>query len=381
VTRRLLALAALLLSGGCSPLVGAECATGRSECGGVCVDTDTDPLNCGGCGITCDGPCVAGSCPGGVDAAPVDGGGVVDAGVDLDAGPRPCDVGELRCGGVCVDPDTSHDHCGMCDNPCGAQICAGGTCQDACLAPLQQCGPVCVDTQTDPHHCGTCPNQCASGICEAGMCADVTSGHVVVIGHDYRASSSGMRRLVGNAVFLALGNPVEVLAYEGDARSNEITGTDQAVDQVAGETGRSWNKTVAATADSVPYLLQFADVFLVYSQSQATDAALLALGDAWQVALDTFARTGGVVIVLDGGGSHAGTYQLLAASGLFSASARTVETGQTLMLSAATDSIATNVPVIYNAPAVSVGFDTAQATQVVTAPDGKPVVVHRAVTP
>ncbi len=41
------------------------CPGGRS-CGGACVDTDIDPLNCGGCGITCvEGQgCAGGSCCG-----------------------------------------------------------------------------------------------------------------------------------------------------------------------------------------------------------------------------------------------------------------------------------------------------------------------------
>ncbi|KAH7125783.1 hypothetical protein EDB81DRAFT_764885 [Dactylonectria macrodidyma] len=39
------------------------CSTDLAVCGGRCVDTDNDPSNCGGCGVTCpSGRCVNGSC-------------------------------------------------------------------------------------------------------------------------------------------------------------------------------------------------------------------------------------------------------------------------------------------------------------------------------
>ena len=41
----------------------ADCG-GLDRCGDACVDFDTDPLNCGGCGDNCsrDQICVAGNC-------------------------------------------------------------------------------------------------------------------------------------------------------------------------------------------------------------------------------------------------------------------------------------------------------------------------------
>jgi hypothetical protein len=41
---------------------GSSCAPGESRCAGVCVDEQTDPKNCGGCGITCNGTCTAARC-------------------------------------------------------------------------------------------------------------------------------------------------------------------------------------------------------------------------------------------------------------------------------------------------------------------------------
>ncbi len=41
---------------------GAACHSGESLCAGLCVDQQTDPANCGGCGVVCDGTCALGRC-------------------------------------------------------------------------------------------------------------------------------------------------------------------------------------------------------------------------------------------------------------------------------------------------------------------------------
>lgn len=45
---------------------GLVCPSGKTACGGVCVDTSTDPNNCGGCGQVCTSPntCGGGGTPG-----------------------------------------------------------------------------------------------------------------------------------------------------------------------------------------------------------------------------------------------------------------------------------------------------------------------------
>lgn len=384
--RAVLALSAVtsLLAAGCfSPVVGAQCGgDGVTECGGVCVDTASDSLNCGGCGVVCDGTCTGGVCDGTTgrpDAGTTggrDGGGTPDAGGGL--GGTACDVGQIPCADVCTDPDTDHENCGSCGNGCADnEVCSSGTCRATCQPPTQACGALCVDLDTDPDHCGACGTSCPSGLCQAGQCVDALPGHVVVIGHDYRRGRAGMNRLVGNAVFLSLGDPVNVLVWSADAPAALQTGTDAAIDQVASETGRAWLRTSAGSADTVPYELSFADVFLVYSQASATDAALLSEGDAWRVALDTFTRRGGTVVVLDGTGQNSGTYQVLEASGLFTAAGRTEVTDQVMNVTAPSDGIANNVPIQYNGETTSVCFDTSGSGEVVKAPSGQPVVIHR----
>ncbi|WP_217999903.1 hypothetical protein, partial [Smaragdicoccus niigatensis] len=69
--RTLINLAAVLFAGNASrALFGAPraaanefCTNGTTLCGDICVNTYTDPENCGGCGNTCNyGICNSGTC-------------------------------------------------------------------------------------------------------------------------------------------------------------------------------------------------------------------------------------------------------------------------------------------------------------------------------
>ncbi|MEM9691563.1 MAG: hypothetical protein AAGA56_03395 [Myxococcota bacterium] len=59
---------------------GLVCASPEINCGGTCVDTDTDPFHCGGCGVQCaTGICTDGDCEGQIP------GRVVALGLDYSA--------------------------------------------------------------------------------------------------------------------------------------------------------------------------------------------------------------------------------------------------------------------------------------------------------
>jgi hypothetical protein len=126
----------------------AGCAPGLDQCGSQCVDTDTDRLNCGGCGETCDvvRQCVDGACR--------------------------CTPPLLECDGACVDTATDRAHCGGCETACDAdQQCLAGAC--SCPAGEAPCGGRCVDTDTDSRNCGGCGVACtAPQVCDGtGHCA------------------------------------------------------------------------------------------------------------------------------------------------------------------------------------------------------------------
>lgn len=320
------------------------------------------------------------------DASAGDGGatdGGDDGGTSDGGPPVPCDIGQTRCGDVCVRSDSDPTNCGTCGNLCGpTEVCSIGVCSPLCDAPLVSCSRNCVDLQTDPDHCGSCPNACATGICVDALCSSGTAGHVVLVGHDYSTTRIGMNRVAGNAVFLGSGAPVRVLVYVGRATAASVAGTDVAINQVATARGRTWARTPVTRAE-VPLQLASAEVLVVYAQRGETDAELQAIGSEWSVALLSFLHRGGVIVVFDtNSGTNTGTFQLLSSAGLLNVVSHTVITGSTVMVDAAAlgDAVAIGVPAMYRAETTSVRFDTTDPLTVVRDAVG-PVVVHRVVAP
>ena len=293
------------------------CDVGELECGAICVRPDSDPANCGGCGIACA-------------------------------------MGD---------------------------VCAGGECTDACRLPRMTCDDRCIDTRSDPDHCGGCDNACPSGVCMAGECSGPLAGHLVVVGHDYRESRADMNRIAGNAVFLARQNPPRVLVYEGDARPSAIAGTDAAIDQVAALYGRSWARTAAPRPEEIPLMLLDADVLVVYAQTDAADGELQRLSQGLARSLTTFLQTGGVIVVFDGAGSNRGTFQVVTGTGFFWADSRTDVSRRVLDVVSPGDAVALGVPIRYRGEVSTVRFDTTEMTVVVDDGAGGPVVIHRTVLP
>jgi len=130
-----------------------QCEDPLLDCGGSCVDPQTDTFHCGACGIACTG--VPG--PGQSSIGQCANGQCVAVCLD-DA-----DV----CDGECTDLLWDFRNCGSCGNPCaGEQICCDGRC----------IGPADAD-----RFCGDCglqggwPQGCAdSEVCDGAICAAVS---------------------------------------------------------------------------------------------------------------------------------------------------------------------------------------------------------------
>ena len=168
---------------------------------GVCADLNTDPRNCGRCGVSCA------ALPN-VDPDRVS----CERGVCVVAGG--CAVGWASCDdrddNGCETDLNDPSHCGACATACaeprpycqregqpvppdpdGGVSDAGGidaavedvpnaparwSCTDRCAAGAQRCGGACVDTRSSASHCGRCDNACAGGAnatpsCAMGACA------------------------------------------------------------------------------------------------------------------------------------------------------------------------------------------------------------------
>jgi hypothetical protein len=213
----------------------AGCPSGQVLCGGACVDPDTDRQHCGAgancaadpgtacaAGQICNG---AGACALSCQAGLVDCGGTcIDpdtdrahcgAGSNCAASPgTTCDAGEIcngagscalscqdglvDCGGTCIDPDTDRVYCGA-GSDCAAspgitcdpgEVCNGaGACQLSCQSTFVACGGTCIDPMTNDQYCGATAGCADDGAicagneqCVAGACvpAKITVGLIGV---------------------------------------------------------------------------------------------------------------------------------------------------------------------------------------------------------
>lgn len=117
------------------------------------------------------------------------------------------------CNDLCVDLQTSAQHCGACGNVCPvAQQCVMGRCQPCgtvglpvcaaggCVAGLTVCAELCRDTAADGLHCGACGRVCVPGTsCQSGMCRPTTNLFLTITSTFARAPDGSFRAWGGNA--------------------------------------------------------------------------------------------------------------------------------------------------------------------------------------
>jgi hypothetical protein len=149
----------------------ASCASGFGDCDGLAGNGCESPLdtlaNCDGCGMSCDLPNAAESCPMGT--------------CTLGA----CVSGFGDCDGTasngCETTLRSLSNCGACGTTCNfanaSESCSSGTCTFvSCHWDWADCDGTLsngceVDLDRDEDNCGTCGNRCSSGDeCDNGDC-------------------------------------------------------------------------------------------------------------------------------------------------------------------------------------------------------------------
>lgn len=390
-------------------LVGGVCAAGYVQCGDRCVISDE--ANCGACGAACaaGAACIAGRCaavdgaipsPDGAadaDASESIDGSTADATTPLDAEDAEADTtlpDATSDGGPsddssvdgaasdasddvdsgCNPPFDTPDHCGDCQTQCAGATprCAPDgagsfVCAPPCDPGQEACGGVCTDVTSDPSNCSACGVVCPSQICSQSKCVGTTPGGIVFIGHDYQSTPAGtaQARVLANAVFL--GEPrgpaadhVEVLSYERYADAANVAQI-KALLAASTPAGRVLDIT-STTNDGDVANLTFAaySVLLIPDQSNASAGVDLgALGASWASALASFAQTGGVVVVLDGGTGAAQMPALVSGTGLLDITSQApLATGTPIRVFSPGDAVGVGVVSPYAAGMSSVTVDT-----------------------
>jgi hypothetical protein len=127
------------------------------NCNGVVTDVETDPSNCGSCGVVCEtGACANSTCI---------------TRVSLACGPH-----QQNCDGTCADLRFDQNNCGACGNACPAdKQCCGGSCIQKCRLGETCIDFHCVDTSSNDRYCGVTLDICTppGEKCCGGTCANL----------------------------------------------------------------------------------------------------------------------------------------------------------------------------------------------------------------
>lgn len=306
----------------------------------------------------------------------------------------------------CLPPHDSPAHCGDCDTKCSdpTPLCAPDgdgsfECVPKCVAPLVECRGQCVDPdsyKSDPDNCGMCGNECPSDICQSGKCVGARFGHIALLCMDMGSatSDSSPAAVLANAMSIPPKTPIRALAYTRGASAAAVNRTTMLIHTVVPNVSFVEAKTVEDVTDKLN-ITDF-QVLLIHDLDQAVSGEPAAAATTWESAsvLSSFARAGGVIIVIDGADGTGEMHELINAGNLLDPSGATSITGQTditteqVWNNAPFDVVGVNVLSPFLGSSHTCTFDTnAQPggdTIFVLTDDeagGAPVAIHRVIAP
>ena len=396
---------------GSGGVVGGECrdVKGYTRCDGTAAGAEGPGTQAkGGASTTTGGTTGAEAGNDGTAADGQGGNGELPDGGFLDA---PVDgQSDAEAPLECLPPHDKPSHCGDCDTKCKdpTPLCAPDgnnsfECVPKCIPPLVECQGQCMDPasfNSDPENCGKCGVACPSDICQAGKCVGARYGNIALLCMDFNSATRGSSpvALLGNAVFMPPTNPVKVLSYTRGATPAAVTRVNTVIDWFGSPIKRSAQMTEAKTVDDVTAKLSILDyqVLLIHDLDQAKAGDAAAAATTWESAsvLSSFAKAGGVIIVLDGGAGTGEMNELINAGNLLdstgktSVTSQTDITGQQVWNNAPFDILGANVLSPFLGKSHTCTFDTnaksSNDTIFVLSDDeagGAPVAIHRVIAP
>ena len=238
------------VAGACS----LTCQAGLVNCDGTCIDPQSDRAHCG----------ATGACGAGASGSP---GAVCSSGQVCSGGACQvsCPAGEVNCGGTCVDPALSNQHCGA-TGQCGTggvggagaacaagSVCSGGVCQVSCQLAQVDCYGTCIDPRSNPTYCGATGQCGAGGVGRAGTrCGSgqaCVAGGCVAVGNQLTVSAGTTTINVVATTASASGGSSSIAV---GSSSGFVMGALVLVHQSQGAGAGAWEvATVASVPDDV----------------------------------------------------------------------------------------------------------------------------------
>jgi hypothetical protein len=202
-----------------------------------------------------------------------------------------------------------------------------------------------------------------------------STGHAVMIGHDYFSSNASMDAIVGNAVLLAnTTGTINVLGYTQYAdTSGEVPNTQAAITGRASALGRTVSFVTPLTDyTQLATRLPGNHVLLIYEMELGGSGSTI--GAAWASTLDSFVRSGGVVIACN---YFDTSWQIMNSSGLMGITAQASAYSMSIVVADSTDPVAAGVTSPYTGMSGSSQYTTTETGVVTRVSGGNPVVIHK----